>query len=147
MKITPRDDTSPEEKAAQERFRLDHVELLRMVKELTREERPEALAAAADALFEHLVAHFREEEGEFGIFKQVERARPEFEPRLAGLKAQHRELLGLVQHLGQLASTDGGSTEDTIAARDLLLAKLRSHEATETRLVTDSVYQDLGVGG
>ncbi len=32
-------------------------------------------------------------------------------------------------------------------ARDLLLAKLHSHEATETRLVTDSVYHDMGVGG
>ncbi len=146
MKITPRHNTSPEEIAAQERFRHDHVTLLRLVKELTAEDRPEALAAASETLSETLVAHFREAEGEFGIFKQVERARPEFEPRIAGLKAQHRELLGMVQYLGKLASAEDGSIEATLEARDRLLAKLRSHEATETRLVTDSVYQDLGVG-
>ena len=147
MKITCRNDTSPEEKAAQERFRNDHLELLRLVKELSREDCPVALTAVAASLAEHLVTHFREEEGEYGIFKQVGRARPEFEPRIAGLKAQHQELLGMAQQLWKLASSEDSSTEDVIETRDRLLAKLRSHEATETRLVTDSVYQDLGVGG
>ncbi len=145
MKITPRSDDSAEERDAREQFRDDHVQILRMVGELAGETRVSAIAAAMETLEERLVRHFREEEGRSGIFGQIERARPDLEPRLAGLRAQHRELLGLIQTVARAAAA-GEPEDQIIARRDQLLKKLRAHEATETRLLTDSVYQDLGVG-
>jgi hypothetical protein len=124
-----------------------HQRILAVVGELTVAREPGAIAAIAGTLAEMLVEHFAEEEEPGGLFDEIMARHPVSEPRLAGLRQQHRELLGRVTWLRENAGCGRESVVLVGAERGELIELLRRHEKSENRLIVDAWYDDVGGQG
>lgn len=93
-----------------------------------------------------LEEHFAEEEAPDGFPRIIESA-PHHARTLEHLFEEHQKILVALQNITQNALT---CLQGPIAAvrRDVatLCETLRTHEATETAMLTDSVFQDIGLG-
>jgi hypothetical protein len=93
-----------------------------------------------------LTGHFEEEEAPEG-FPQIIETAPHHARTLEHLFEEHKKILATLQHITTNALT---CLHGPMAAvrRDVatLCETLRTHETTETELLTDSVYQDIGSG-
>lgn len=123
-----------------------HRHLMSLIGTLSTESDPGRIGETARELRGLLIAHFKEEEDEGGLFDELRTMRPEFHWRLTSLRSQHRELLGLVDWIAEKAGESGGDVPRLLKDRDELVRLLKAHEAVETRLMTDAFYVDIGVG-
>lgn len=139
MQITP-NGPPDDERSARERIAADHREVLGLLKELELHSKPDGIREIAAELAVLLERHFPDEEGPFGVFEQIEGARPDLQRRVSRLRGQHRDIEALV------ASVRGDDDARALTDRDRLSALLREHEADETELLSEAIYEDLGVG-
>jgi len=121
-----------------------HREILALVAGLQVAGAPAEVGDCASRLAEMLVGHFRDEEQPGGFFDQISARLPIAEPRLAGLRQQHRELLGLCCDLRDRAAAGVAPLAELLEQRDRLAQLLHKHESAETRLMTRAWYTDLG---
>jgi hypothetical protein len=93
-----------------------------------------------------LAEHFEEEEAPEGFPRIIETA-PHHARTLEHLFDEHKKILATLQSITTNALTclhgPMAAVQRDVAA---LCETLRTHEATETELLTDSVYQDIGSG-
>ncbi len=134
--------TSPpsEERSARERIAADHREVLGLLKQLETHTQPSGIREIAYELTTLLDRHFKDEEGVYGVFAQIEEARPDLQGQVSRLRDQHRaieELIGTIRF-----DDDAHALSD----RDRVVQMIREHEAAETELLTEAIYEDLGVG-
>ncbi len=101
---------------------------------------------AVAAIMRRMAEHFEEEEAPDG-FPQIIETAPHHARTLEHLFEEHKTILVTLQNITTNALT---CLHGPMAAvrRDVatLCETLRTHESTETDLLTDSVYQDIGSG-
>ena len=102
-------------------------------------------AALLGTLAGQLSHHFAEEEGEGGFFDRILDETPRFQRRVEALRAEHREIGGLVGMLiGRAVS--GVGRNSVLAEAASLAARLRRHEAEESDLMMECCLVDVGAG-
>lgn len=89
--------------------------------------------------------HFAREERAGGLFDHVLDTAPRYSDTVAHLKAEHIAMLGLLDEL--TSEVEGATDADVLRGHaHKLVEQLRQHEATETSLLVDALYTDLGEG-
>jgi len=139
-----------EKPAAQEPFDTQreivggHVALKQLLDRLETTEDPRKLLEIIGELNALLTAHFRAEESATGLHEIISENAPQCLTQLQRLFDDHRVLLETVESVScKLESYLRGPERIREEVTDLC-RKLREHEAEESRLLTESLYTDLG---
>ncbi len=126
----------------------EHRQLRRALARIEALEEPGALARDLRALRPRLAEHFAGEEAADGLHRVIDAAAPHRLAQVRDLFAEHRECLVSLDHL--IAGIEDLLAGPVAAARrDVaeLCARLHLHEAAETELLADALYEELGGGG
>lgn len=94
-----------------------------------------------------LVEHFKLEEGGDGLAKAIGETAPNALNKLGRLFDEHGEFLGTIGRLiDETNACLNGPVADIENGIRRLCAQLEAHEATETELISEAVFTDLGSG-
>jgi hypothetical protein len=108
------------------------------------------LSEKALKLHDKLFRHFRDEE-EDGVLEELAMRHPGSTGKIEALKGEHGEILGGVRKVvdDTLSYSAGKEPPDARLRQRIhgILDKLGEHEATETELIQNIEYQDLGEAG
>lgn len=92
-----------------------------------------------------LESHFRSEEAPDGLKGIIRDTAPYRLGQLEHLLESHRDFLGTLRDLREeVQELVEGPVEDVLRNLSALCGRLEEHEAAETRILTDSLYTDLG---
>ena len=91
-----------------------------------------------------LERHFLEEEAPDGLAANIGDSAPQLVARLQDLLSQHSAFLETIASILQRAEAIKQSTADLRATVAHLIHDLDEHEKGETKLLVDSVYNDIG---
>jgi hypothetical protein len=124
-----------------------HHELRQALAEINATQELGRLVPLLRALRGELAAHFADEEREDGLAQAVAPTAPHQLRRLDALFAEHAQLLKSLDDVIQRGDVvvNGVVKEIVTDTRDLT-RRLARHEATETALLTDAVFADIGGG-
>jgi len=126
----------------------DHHNLRVTVDQLLQVSELPLVIAQLRRLRAELVEHFKLEEGTDGLAQAIGEAAPNSLNKLSRLFEEHDEFLDTIEELitqtndclnGPMAEIHRGIRE--------LCTKLEEHEVTETELISDAVFTDLGTSG
>lgn len=123
----------------------DHRAIAKLASRLGGEADAGRMLALLDELEPVLERHFRQEEGPDGLFDAIATSTPERGLVLQELRKEHRDLLLRSQRLRALAA----ATSPRKHLRQLgatLHERLRKHEAHETEVYLDSIWNETGEG-
>ena len=135
----------------------DHRACMRVVAEVERclHEPPDRegrwsgrMLEALNKLRGTLAAHFKVESGE-PLFRTIPTAHPRFAGRLSRLESEHE---GMLEELDQVVRQAEGSQSRIYEQRELngriqlLIAKIRRHEAEENEILIEAYWDEVGVG-
>jgi hemerythrin len=103
------------------------------------------LSPLLDELHRFLEDHFRSEEAPDGLRGIIRDAAPNRLGQLEQLLEAHRDLLAKLRNLREeVREIVDGPVTQVLRELKLLCDRLEEHEAAETRILTDSLYTDLG---
>lgn len=95
-----------------------------------------------------LVDHFKLEEGADGLAQAIGETAPNSLNKLSRLFEEHGEFLDTIDGLiGQTNACLNGPMAEIQDGIRVLCAKLEAHEATETELISEAIFTDLGTAG
>lgn len=95
-----------------------------------------------------LVDHFKLEEGADGLAQAIGKTAPNSLNKLARLFEEHAEFLDAIEGLiTQTNACLNGPVAEIHSGIRRLCADLEAHEATETGLISDAMFTDLGTSG
>ncbi len=136
----------------------DHRECMQVVSELEAclDQPPDDPSRWVARLLEHLPGlartmreHFEDEEGGL-LFAEIPHRRPRFAVRLEALKEEHPRLLveiaKVTKAAGNLRGAEVYELRELNARIQLLVARLRRHEAAENELIFEIYWDDIGTG-
>jgi hemerythrin-like domain-containing protein len=136
----------------------DHRECMRIVAEVEAclDDRPDRdgrwmrrMLPRLEAMTDKLRSHFEEEE-QAALYREVPEKFPRFAERLERLAAEHSQILAsaadLLQHAGKLNHTRIHELREFNAGVQLLVARIRRHEAEENEVVLGAHWQECGEG-
>ena len=130
---------------ARQRIAREHEALRTRLDELRELRDLGRVVTVLEDLRPRLVAHFESEEAADGLHHVVEENAPHLLPSVQRVFEEHREFLATVDRLiAETRETWDGPVQKILGDVRALCDGLHDHEATETRLLTDSVYTDLG---
>lgn len=130
---------------ARRRIAEEHEALRTRLEELRELRDLERVVAVLEGLRPRLVDHFESEEAADGLHHVVEENAPHLLPSVQRVFEEHREFLATVDRLtAEAREAWNGPVKKLLAEIRSLCDGLHEHEATETELLTDSVYTDLG---
>lgn len=126
----------------------DHHELKQLLPRIEECSDISDLLALLRQLHTLLVRHFKAEESPAGLHQIIGDAAPQYGNYLQRLFEEHEALDRRIEALIDRAQAllEGPVAEVRIEVAGLCTS-LREHESTETRLLTDALYTDLGEGG
>lgn len=102
------------------------------------------LKARVSELRGELLVHFAHED-QGGVFDDLAMQAPHRCGKLGRLSQEHADIVAQIDEFLADSATQGG--ERLAAQAQLIVAKLRRHEAEETELILSIVYDDLGAAG
>ncbi len=106
------------------------------------------LLPALEKLYRALEDHFALEEAADGLTQTIGDSAPHHLNRLDRLFEEHKTLLGTLSGIMQKGRTClDGPVAEVLGDVKSLSDALHAHEVTETELLTDAVYTDLGTSG
>jgi len=136
----------------------DHRECMQVVSELEAclDQPPDDSNRWVARLLEHLPGlsrtmreHFKEEEGGL-LYAELPYKRPRFAVRLEALREEHPRLLveidKVIDVTGSLHEAEVYELRELNARIQLLVARLRRHEAAENELIFEAYWEDIGAG-
>jgi hypothetical protein len=145
-----RQPTGPESKDQHRRDQIaaDHHNLRVTIDQLLQVSELPLVIAQLRRLRAELVEHFKLEEGADGLAQAIGETAPNSLNKLGRLFEEHGEFLETIQELITQTNTclNGPMAEIQNGIRKLC-ADLEGHEATETELISDAVFTDLGTSG
>ena len=95
-----------------------------------------------------LVDHFKLEEGADGLAQAIGETAPNSLNKLSRLFEEHGKFLDTIDGLiGQTNACLNGPMAEIQDGIRVLCAKLEAHEATETELISEAIFTDLGTAG
>ena len=136
----------------------DHRECMQVVSALEAclDQPPDDSNRWVARLLEHLPGlartmreHFKDEEGGL-LYAELPRKRPRFAARLEALKDEHPHLLVEIDKVIDVAAglhdVEVFELRELNARIQLLVARLRRHEAAENELIFEAYWEDIGAG-
>ena len=124
-----------------------HRELRQTLDRIDQESDLTPLIALLKDLYVQLEQHFAEEEAEDGLSRAIDDTSPQHVRRLEQLFAEHKIFLATTASIMERAQALLNGPKTAIVRDALHLSHdLRVHEETETEIVMDSVYSDIGSG-
>ncbi len=125
----------------------EHRELRQTLDRIDQESDLTALIALLRDLYAQLEQHFAEEEAADGLSQAIGDASPQHLRRLEQLFDEHKAFLATTASIMERAQALLDGPKAAIVRDTQHLAHdLRVHEETETEIVMDSVYSDIGSG-
>ena len=142
--------TGPEssDQHRRDQIAVDHHNLRVTIDQLLQVSELPLVIAHLRRLRTELVDHFKLEEGADGLAQAIGETAPNSLNKLTRLFEEHGEFLDTIEELitQTNACLNGPMAEIHSGIRDLC-TKLEAHEVTETELISDAVFTDLGTSG
>jgi hemerythrin len=125
----------------------DHRQIRALLMDLGAAADLSRMLEVVDTLHPILVEHFQREEEPEGLYAEIRQLRPEFDGKLKALERQHALFLDMIRRLRSSISTVAEQLDRLSEVKSALIASVDEHEQTETNLMLDAYYLDLGDSG
>lgn len=124
----------------------DHRQIRGLLSELAAADLPTTLTLA-ETLNQILDEHFKREEEPDGFYAEIRAMRPEFDSKLKALERQHSLFLEKFKAFEANARRIAHDLKALNETKAALIAGVGEHEQSETNLMLDAYYLDLGDSG
>jgi hemerythrin len=125
----------------------EHRVIKRLLSTLQQATELSAIRPVVTTLSELLLEHFEHEESPDGLYEELRLMRPETAAQIDKLEREHRDLVAALEELQGLITQAEALAGQVHEAKGRFVEQLITHEATETGLVVDAWYVDLGESG
>jgi hypothetical protein len=125
----------------------DHRQIRALLSDLTATSDLSKMLGIVETLNTIFAAHFKREEEPNGFYAEIRQLRPEFDGKLKALERQHGVFLDKFKRLENNISRIAEDLSRVEESKAALIAAVDEHEQTETNLMLDAYYLDLGDSG